>query len=387
MRLRQLLTVSVPVLVLAAAAIGLWWRFFAPVPVTLVPVSSGVVPLLVVGPGTVQARVPVTLSARITSTIVELNADVGDRVGAGQLLVRLDDRDLLARQSAIEGQQASLERQIQAAAAAVAKARADLELARTRRNRDAQLQVRGFISQASLDVSNANMLAARAGLEGAEATLAARRADRTALAQEARLARTQLSYSQLTAPMDAIVTQRLAEPGTTVVSGTPILKLVDPATLWVAARIDESIVARISPGQPATIRLRSGQILSGRVARIALQSDAATRELEVHVAFEQPPARIAIDQEAEVRIDTGTVRGLVVPVEALVQDRKGRQGVLRVVDGRASFAPLTAGPAGGGKVLVRDGLNEGEPIVADPRDLKAGMRVQPLAGVVPAPER
>jgi multidrug resistance efflux pump len=86
------------------------------------------------------------------------------------------------------------------------------------------------------------------------------------------------------------------------VPGGALFRLVDPATLWVAARIDESLVGRIEEGMPAVIRLRSGGEHAGRVARISRQSDAATRELEVFVAFDTPPARFAIDQEAQVLI-------------------------------------------------------------------------------------
>jgi len=381
-----LLAVSIVAVVLLAGA-GIWWRFLRPVPVAVVPVASGSVPLQVVGPGTVQARVPVTLSARITSTIVDVTADVGDAVRAGQVLVELDDRDLAARRSAVQGQQASLERQIEAAEAAVAKARADLELARARQQRDTDLQNRGFVSQASLDASNAAARAAEAALDGAQATLAARRADRATLAQEARLAQTQVTYTRLAAPMDGVVTQRLAEPGTTVAPGTPILKLVDPATLWVATRVDESVVGRVAVGQAASIRLRSGETLPGRVARIAVQSDAATRELDVHVAFDRPPARIAIDQEAEVRIETGTVEGLLIPAAALLQDRSGRRGVLRVTEGRTGFAPVATGAAHDGRIVVREGLGAGELVVSDPRGLKAGMRVRPSQQALPPAQR
>ena len=375
---RRTLAAVLIVLVLLAGG-GLYWRFGMAVPVATVAVESGRLPVRVTGPGTVQARVPVTLSARITASIIEVAADVGDHVSAGQQLVLLDDRDLAARQSAVRGQQASLARQIEAAQAAVSKAQADLDLARARQRRDADLRGQGFVSQASLDASNAALRAADAALEGAQATLAARRADLETLAQEARLAQTQLSYTRLVAPMQAVVTQRLAEPGATVAPGTPILRLVDPATLWVATRVDESVVGRVSVGQPASILLRSGETLAGRVARIALQSDAATRELDVHVAFDRPPARIAIDQEAEVRIDTGAEAGLLIPASAIVSDRDGRRGVLRVSDGRAVFVPGRPGTAGEGRVIVTEGLAAGEVVVSEPRGVKAGMRVRPSA--------
>jgi hypothetical protein len=147
----------------------------------------------------------------------------------------------------------------------------------------------------------------------------------------------------------------------------------------VTARIDESVVERVHPGQPATIRLRSGTTLRGKVERVGLQSDAATRELDVQVAFAEPPARIAIDQEAEVRIATGELAGLVVPAGALTRDRQGRQGVLRIVDGRARFAPVVTGTAFDGRVLVREGLQPGDEVVAEAAPVRAGMRIAPRA--------
>lgn len=362
---------------LAAAAIFLAWRFLLrAVPVAVVPVTRGSVASQVTGPGTVQARVPVTISARLTSTVVGIAVDVGDLVRPGQVIVTLEGRDLAARQSAVLRQQESIARQADAAAAGVAKARADLQLARAREGRDAELHGQGFVSLAALDASVATARAAEAALQSAQATWAARRADQAALAEEAVVARSQLSYTRLSAPMPGIVIQRLVEPGTTVGPGTPILRLVDPRTLWVATRVDEALVERVQVGQGATIRLRSGSVVAGRVERISMQSDAATRELDVHVAFAAAPPRVAIDQEADVRIETGREQGLVLPSSAVVRDPGGRTGVLQVVEGRARFVRVHLGPESGGLVLVRQGLSEGDQVVAPAAEAKAGMRVR-----------
>lgn len=371
--------IVVAAVVLVPAAAWASWRFLRPVEVAVATVQRGTVATQVEGPGTVQARVPLTVSARLTSTIVEVRADVGDAVREGQVLVVLDARDLAARRTAVQRQQESIARQVEAADAAVAKARADLVLASARMRRDADLHAQGFLSVASLDTSTAAHRGAEAALQAAEATSAARRADQRALREEAVVAATQVAYTRIAAPMPGIVTQRLAEPGTTVAPGTPILRLVDPRSLWVTTRIDESVVERVHPGQPATIRLRSGTTLRGKVERIGLQSDAATRELDVQVAFAEPPARIAIDQEAEVRIATGEQAGVVVPAGALTRDRQGRQGVLRVVDGRARFTPVVTGTAFDGRVLVRDGLQPGDEVVAEAAPVRAGMRIAPRA--------
>jgi RND family efflux transporter MFP subunit len=373
---RRLAVAAVALLLLLAAGALAYARFLRPVEVALATAAPGAVEARVSGPGTVQARIPVTLSARVTASVAQMHVDVGDVVQAGQLLVSLDDRDLLARRGIVSGQQDALARNTEAARAAVARARADADLARSRQRRDAELLAQGFVSQAVLDASNAARAAADAALDAAHAALEARAADARVLSQEARYADTMLSHARITAPMAALVVQRVAEAGSTVMPGTPLLKLVDPASLWVATRVDESVVGRVRAGQAARIRLRTGQWLTGRVERIARQSDTATREMEVHVGFDGAPERFAIDQQAEVHIDVGTDAGLVVPLGALLRDREGRQGVLVVDAGRARFRRVATAGADARQVLVRDGLAAGERVVAAAAGVRDGARVR-----------
>jgi RND family efflux transporter MFP subunit len=365
---------SVVVAVVVVAAMG-YWIFLRGVVVETVPVASGTVPVIVQGPGTVQARIPVTLSARITATVVELHADQGSAVRKGDLLAMLDDRELAAKRSAASQSQETVRRNVEASEAAVAKARADLELARAKYHRDQELFEVGYISRAALDSSIAGLRAADAGLDNAEALLAARRSEGRGVEQETRYAETVLSHTRIVAPMDGIVIQRLIEVGATVVPGTAIFKLVDPATVWVTARIDESVVGRLAPGLPAQIRLRTGEEVAGKVARIAHQADAATRELEVDVAFDAPLARFAIDQEAQVSIEAGEERGVVVPVSALL-NAKGGQTVLVLRDGRAVSQAVQTGASDGKRVVVRSGITVGEPVLVKPQGVKPGMRAR-----------
>lgn len=365
-------------LALASLAAGAgWWRFGRAVPVPVVTVAEGAVALRVVGPGTVQARVPVTLAARLTATVTAVNADVGDSVHAGDLLVTLDDRDLRARRDTVAAQRGTQARNIEAAEAALRKAQADLALARSRAQRDAVLQAQGFVSAAGLDSTQAALDAAVAAEQSAAAALAARRAELAASAHDLAAADVTASFAQLRAPTDALVVQRLVEPGSTVVPGTPLLRLVDPASVWVGMRVDEAQLAALQPGQPARIRLRSGVEHAGRVARIARQSDAATREIEVHVRFDSVPAAFAIDQQAEVTVMAGEQRGLRVPASALLRNRDGHPGVLQLADGRARFVPVKPGASDGEQLLLADGPAAGTPVVAVAAGVRDGMRVQP----------
>jgi hypothetical protein len=140
--------------------------------------------------------------------------------------------------------------------------------------------------------------------------------------------------------------------------------------------VDESVVGRVRVGQPASIRLRTGETRPGKVARIAHLSDAATRELEVDVAFDSPPRRFAIDQEAEVTILAGEDSGIVVPLGALLRDRAGRRGVLVLSGGRTVFRPVETASADAKFVIVRKGLAAGERVVAPAAGVKAGVRVR-----------
>jgi len=360
--------------IVVVAAAG-YWIFLRGVAVETVAVAEGTVPVLVQGPGTVQARVPVTLSARITATVVALNADQGSKVRKDELLATLDDRELAAKRSVANQSQETVKRNVEAAEAALAKTRADLELARAKHRRDQELFEVGYISRSALDSSVAGLRAAEAGVDNAEAVLAARRSEVRGVEQEARYAETVLSHTRIVAPMDGIVIQRLVEVGATVVPGTPLFKVVDPATVWVTARIDESVVGRLVPGLPARIRLRTGEEVAGKVARIAHQSDAATRELEVDVAFDTPLERFAIDQEARVTIRAGEEQGVVVPVGALLNAKDGH-AVLLVRDGRAASQPVQTGASDGERVIVKSGLAAGDVVITDPQRVKPGARVR-----------
>lgn len=371
-----ILALSIVAVLLALLAYRVF--FYAP-PVAVVQAREGKVALEVRGPGVVASRIQVTVSTRVTGILKDLHADQGDSVKAGQLLALLDDTDSAAKASGATAASTASQRNIAAADAALAKARADRELAQSNYRRDQEVFRSGYISQAAMDAAAAALKSAQSGEASAAATLGARQAESQASAQEAVYARALHSFTRITAPMDGLIVVRDAEMGDTVVPGSPIFRMVDTRALWVAARIDESVVGQVEVGQSATIRLRSGKELPGEVARINRQSDAATRELEVDVAFRETPERFAIDQEAQVVIHAGEERGVVIPPSVLFQ--QGREfGVLVVKDGRAVFRPVRTGASDGELVAAREGLKAGEAVIRKPAGIKPGSRVRPVTG-------
>jgi HlyD family secretion protein len=342
--------VIIPAVIVVLLFLG-YRLFFGSAAVETVAVRQGSVEELVHGPARVRARVPVSISSRFAAEILDVTVDIGDVVRKGQVLVRLDGRDMQARMSASR--------------ALLARAEADLALARSNEQRDREVFEKGYISRAAMDATSTLRK-----LKQAEVSVAR---------EELTYAGTQAEHATLSAPMDGIVTARLAEPGDNATPGAPILRMVDPRTLQAVAMIDETVAGRIRPGMQAAILKRTGGTSAGRVSRIQLEADAAAREFQVEVDFVEPPDRFAIDQEAEVTITTGMQKGLVVPVSAL-QQKDGRQGVLSVRGGRAVFQPLETGVSDGKSVLVKKGIRSGEQIVRNASGVKAGSRVHAKAG-------
>lgn len=373
---------ALPIIAVLLALLAYRLFLYAP-PVAVIQAKEGKVAIEVHGPGVVAARIAVTVSTRVTGLLKEVHADQGDSVTSGQILAVLDDTDVAAKAIAAREAATASRRNVEAAEAALAKARADLELAQSNFQRDQEVFRTRNISQAAMDATAAALKSAQSAEASAAATLAARRAESDAAAQEAVYASVLHAFTRISAPMDGLIVSREAEAGNTLVPGSPIFRLVDTHTLWVAARIDESVVGQAEVGQPARINLRGGQELPGEVARISRQSDPATRELEVDVAFSELPQRFAMDQEAEVTIEAGEDQGVVIPASALLQ-QEGERGVLVVSDGRAVFRPVQTGATDGKRLIVREGIEAGETVIRQPTGPKVkvsvGSRVRPVTG-------
>jgi HlyD family secretion protein len=183
-------------------------------------------------------------------------------------------------------------------------------------------------------------------------------------------------YTDIVAPMDGLITVRKAEVGNTIAPGTPIFQMVDTDQIWVAAWIDETQVAQLREGQPATITLRSGRAFQGEVERLNKEADTATRELEVDVKFTKLPEPLVIGEEAEVDIDTGRQQALAVPLSAITE-HSGAKGVLVVANGRAQFRPVSLGLQDEQRTAVLQGLKAGDMVIVNPAGMEPGQAVNP----------
>uniref|UniRef100_UPI0025DA5989 efflux RND transporter periplasmic adaptor subunit n=1 Tax=Rhodoferax sp. TaxID=50421 RepID=UPI0025DA5989 len=176
------------------------------------------------------------------------------------------------------------------------------------------------------------------------------------------------------------------EAGSTVVAGQPVLRLMDPNSLWVKMRVDQGRSAGLAPGLKASIVLRSSPKtpLSGQVARLELLADNVTEERLAQVAFDVPPANVSVGEMAEVTLQLpATAPALLLP-NAAIQHQKGQSGVWRVIDNKPEFAPVQLGAQSlDGQVQVLKGLDKNDQVVIySQRTLSSGARITVVDALV-----
>lgn len=352
----------------------------APTRVTVQPVQSATLEPALFGIGTVEARRAYLIGPTAAGRVLRVQVDVGDAVRAGQLLAEMDPVDADERLAALD---AGIARAGSVAAAAAAQrqdALARKELAAINARRYADLADRNFISASGLEARLQEQTSAVAAVAAAEANLAAARQDMTRLAAERSALRQQRDNLRLLAPADGVVTGRDAEPGSTVVAGQAVVRLVDPASLWVKVRFDQGRSGGLAAGLRAAIVLRSSpaQPLLGRVARVEAVSDSITEERVAQVGFDNLPAGVSIGELAEVTVNLpATAPALVVP-NASLQRQGGQTGVWLAEGAALRFAPVRLGQAGlDGRVQVLEGLSAGDAVVVySEKELGAGNRIK-----------
>ncbi len=303
--------------------------------------------------GYVVARRKAELSTDIQGRLVELRVEEGSRVKAGDLVARLDTREL---EAALARSRADL-----------ATTRATLELARLDLGRKDPLLEAGDVSQADVD-------AARTRRDEAEASMAALEA---AVAE----IEVRLSKSSVFAPFDGVVTDKNAEVGEIVSSlgagansRGSVATLVDFDTLEVQVELAQTSLKAAKQGAPVVIYLDAypDRAYKGRVRQIWPTADRQKATVELRAEFLERDERILPEMGVRVIFtaeDVGAPDEVQVrmPGAALTPSPTGELAVFVVTGGKVVRRAITVeGPLGGETVVVTSGLQGGETVVLDP---------------------
>ncbi len=302
--------------------------------------TAGLLPMRRATPGTV-------LMGRVSEVLHQ----EGDRVKAGEILARVESRDVQAR--------------LAQAQAAVSAARAQETNSRLTLERIQRLHERNATSQKSVDDANAGYEAAAAGLRAAEEGVEA--------------AKVMVGYSLIAAPFSGVVAKRQVEVGDTASPGMPLFVVEETRKMKLEASVPEMWLARLAVGDDVEVEVESarGGRRRGSVAEILPSVDPQTRTVMVRVLLENEDSALRSGMFARVRIGGASRPALLVSESALV--RRGPLTGIFVVNAEevAHLRWITVGDARDGRVEALTGLKDGERyVVSAPPELQDGMKVE-----------
>jgi len=357
----------------------------APIRVTVVQVAKGEVAPALFGIGTVEARRAYLIGPTIAGRVKRVLIDVGDAVKAGQLLAEMDPVDLDERVTSALAAANRASSVVVTTEALVQDAQSRQALAASEARRYLALGHEEFVSQSEVDGKVQQLKSADAQLAAADAALVGARKDLARLNADLEATKQQRANIRLVAPTDGVMISRDAEPGSTVVAGQAVLKLMDPRSLWITVRLDQGRSAGLRVGLPAQIVLRSSpQPFSGKVVRVEPISDSVTEERIAKVAFDSLPQAVSTGEMAEVTLHLPVISDALLIPNAALGHHGAQTGVWQRADGRMRFVLVKTGAEGlDGKVQILEGLKAGDEVVVySERDLKEDSRIKVVSSLV-----
>ncbi|MFG1304735.1 efflux RND transporter periplasmic adaptor subunit [Xanthobacter autotrophicus] len=318
-----------------------------------VPLVETEVPVTYAVPGSVVSDGRIDVSSRVVGFIQQLDVREGQKVSRGDLLVRIDPSDI--------------DEAIRQAEAGVRASREDLDDARADVEKYSKLAATGTIAAETLRKAKMRVNVSQAGLDKAQAALAA--------------ARAQKGYAAITSPVDGVVVSVMRRTGEMATAGAPLLTVESREVLLFKAFVAESRLTQIDPKAEVRVRIDTlkGKVFPGRVRGIVPSGDDITRRYEINVILPADPALVP-GMFGRADFTLGTRKALLVPRAAIVH-RGGLDGVFVLDGGSARFRWLRTGKESDDAVEVNAGLTAGETILLGATDaLRDGASVNVVLG-------
>jgi RND family efflux transporter MFP subunit len=288
--------------------------------------------------GAVQSQVRSTVSARVTASVVALPVVAGQHVRKGELLVRLDDRDLqtVVRQASEELRQSEATR----------------DLAQSDYDRDKGLYEKAVIPKSEFDVTNMRLRTSTADVAARQEAL-----------HDAQVA---LTYTVIRSPYDGVIIDKVSDVGDMAAPGKPLLTLYESGRLWLEAAVPEEQSADLRIGRTYQIRLDAmDKKMEGRLVEIVPSADSSSRTITARVAIPYAD-NIFPGLFGRMYLPTGERMRTMIPDAAVL-----RMGQLAMVDvdedGELRRRSVQLGEQVGSQVEVLSGLVPGEKVSLAPR--------------------
>ena len=301
--------------------------------------------------GVVEAVRHTTMAAQVPGAVVALTVKVGDRVQAGQLLLRIDAR------SADQGAAAS-DAQVQAA-------RAALDVATREYTRQQKLRDKQYISQGAL--------------EQAEAQFKATRAQVAAQVAQAGAARTQTGLHTVRAPYAGVVSEVPVQLGDMAMPGRALVTLYDPSALRVTAAVPQSLLGAVQSASSEAVRVElpglptAQQWPAASRVQVLPTVDAATHTVQVRADLAEGLDGVAPGMFARLWLPvtgqsaSAAAGRVTVPLSAIVRRAEMTGVYVQGEGGKPLLRQVRLGRADGDRVEVLTGVAPGDLVVLDPQ--------------------
>jgi membrane fusion protein, multidrug efflux system len=301
--------------------------------VTLGEVMSG--PML---SGAILPERDATVRAQVGGSVLQTYAEQGQRVGAGELLARIDA--------------SGIEDAFLSARAAVTSANSSADIAVRELARSQKLLDAGAIAERDMEQARRASVAANAALADARSRLA--------------IAQKQLGNTRIIAPIPGVISERPVSAGDVVQPGAAMFTVVDPSSMRLEASIPADQLSAVRIGVPVnfTINGYPGRTIMGKVTRISPTADPATRQVRIIVSIPNTTGALVGGLFATGRLASERKNGLIAPVSAIDQ-RTNIPAVMRIRQGKVERVPVQLGlrDEGAERVEITSGVQAGDTLL------------------------
>ena len=290
----------------------------------------------------------VDIAPRTGGRLLEVRVKLGDRVRRGQLLAKVEDREIVEQVRQAEASKKVSE-------ATIRQREADLKVAELGFERNKNLFERQLLAKQVLDDAESRYIAAVAQVDLAKA----QQSQTDARLEELRI---NLQNTSVTSPVDGFVGKRSVDPGAMVNTNTAIASVVDISRLRLVANVVERDLRMVSPGDAAVVEVDAypGEKFNGKIARVAPVIDPATRTAAMEVEIPNGDGKLKPGMYARINLTVEEHDSALVAPKNAVVDYSGQRGVWVPNDqDRAMFVPLKLGIENNEQIEVLGGMDEG----------------------------
>ena len=289
-------------------------------------------------PGTVKSRTVANIAPRMTARILEIKVNAGDKVKKGDVIARLDERDIRAQESA--------------ALAALAGANAQANRAKADEQRTRSLYSKEAATREKFDAVIAQTKEIQAGVSQASSTV--------------NEIRSHLADTLLLAPFDGIVVKRLQQPGDMGLPGVPVVTLQTPKGLRLETNVPSTCAGHYSTGMDVTVRIDTLNLTtSAKIDEISPEVDPQTRTQLIKIAL---PAIEGLQPGLFGWLEQGCDQHEALLIPASAVQHIGQLEVVKVLsEGRQVMRHIRTAKTFGDQVEVISGLHAGETVIINPQ--------------------